>query len=262
MDNEQGTAPDTLDTSPVADDAPTYPGARWQDTVVAASPDADTQPTRPGHLAFQPEWPVERPARRRADALGLGFRLGVATASLVGIVLMVALVAAVVFVVRGWDAASLGGANGLGELAGEPSATSATPGTTANPTSTQGAAVPTVPTPQLTAPSGQPTAVPTSRREPTPTPIPSPRLSVSPQQATGHCLLGAYPTLVVKNTGGGELTWNARTSDLLVHASPSSGTLATGQAKSIALSGNHVGNTLTVMFSGNGGQATITITCA
>jgi archaellum component FlaG (FlaF/FlaG flagellin family) len=85
---------------------------------------------------------------------------------------------------------------------------------------------------------------------------------VSPQQATGHCLLGAYPTLVVKNTGGGKLTWNARTSDLLVHASPSSGTLATGQAKSIALSGNHVGNTLTVMFSGNGGQATITITCA
>jgi hypothetical protein len=66
---------------------------------------------------------------------------------------------------------------------------------------------------------------------------------------------------VVTNSGGGQLTWAASTSDLLVHATPASGTLAAGQSRSVTLGGIHIGKTWTVTFSGNGGGATVTITC-
>jgi hypothetical protein len=256
IDHEQNTTEETLRPPLRGDDAPPSPRLPWQGDAAGGDADADTQPVRGtfGHRALPPQWPLARPARRRSEALGRGFGLGVAMTSLVGGVLALVLVAGTLFVVRGGGAPSLGEASGMTAVAGTPSSTTVMPGSTATRTYTQRAGVPTALTPQ-------PTAVPKQKPAPKATPIPPPRLRVSPQQATGNCVLGQYPGLMVKNGGGGQLTWAASTSDLLVHATPASGTLAAGQSRAVTLSGIHVGKTLTVTFSGNGGGATVTITC-
>ena len=91
---------------------------------------------------------------------------------------------------------------------------------------------------------------------------PPPQLSVSPQQETGMCLLGRYADLTLENSGGSDLTWTATSSAANVKPDPASGTLAAGATQTVTLSGTHLGNTFTVTFSGNGGDATVTITCA
>jgi hypothetical protein len=256
IDHGQNTTEETLRPPLHSDDAPPSPGLPWQGDAAEGDPDADTQPIRGtfGHRGLPPQWPLERPAPRRSDALGREFGLGVAMTSLIGGMLVLALVIGILFVVRGGGAPSFGEASEMTAVAGTPSSTAVGPVSTATLTSTQHAGVPTAPTPQLTA-------VPTQKPAPKATPIPPPRLRVSPQQATGNCTLGQYPALVVTNSGGGQLTWAASTSDLLVHATPASGTLAAGQSRSVTLSGIHIGKTWTVTFSGNGGGATVTITC-
>ncbi len=256
IDHGQHTTEETLRPPLRGNDAPPSPGPPWQGNAAEGDPGAETQPIRGtvGHRAVPPQWPLERPAPRRSEALGRGFGLGVAMTSLVGGVLALALVAGTLFVVRGGGVLSFGEASGMTAVAGTSSSTAAGPVSTATLTSTQRAGVPTAPTPH-------PTAVPKEKPTPTATPIPPPRLRVSPQQATGNCALGQYPGLVVTNGGGGQLTWAASTSDLLVHATPAAGTLAAGQSRTVTLSGIHVGTTLTVTFSGNGGGATVTITC-
>ena len=261
--SQEAPPPEQVASEPVphasfADDAPTQPGAYARSTMAPTDANADTQPTRSGNHALQREWPLAHPARRRSNALGMGFCLGIATAGLVGVVLVVALAVGALYATHGLNANSLGGINGLGELASTPSSTAATPVATAKPAATHSAGVPTAPTPQTKSapPRAKPTATPRPKNPP------PPQLSVNPRQTSANCLLGHYPTLAVKNTGGGQLSWSAHTSDTLVRAAPSSGALSAGQSRSVSLSGIHVGKTLTVTFSSNGGGATVTINCA
>lgn len=91
----------------------------------------------------------------------------------------------------------------------------------------------------------------------------APQLSVGSSGGTVNCLLGSWPTLTVSNSGGGNLSWSATTSDEnFVTATPSSGSLAAGAQKTVKLAGIlHLGNQLRVTFTSNGGGATVTISC-
>ncbi len=243
-----------------ADTTPTRFERYGQYDTAVTSADANTQPIVSGHPSLQPEWPMKSPTHQRSNTLGMGFCLGVATSGIVGVLLVLALAAGVLYASHGGDLTSLGGPNGVGELTGAPSSTATSAPTkvpTAKPVATHSGSVPTSTNPQPgpTPPPAKPTAPPQS------SPPPAPRLSVSPQQASGNCLLGKYPNLTVKNAGGGQLSWGAHTSDGLVHVAPSSGTLSAGRSQSVSLSGLHVGTRLTITFSGNGGSATVTITC-
>ena len=106
-------------------------------------------------------------------------------------------------------------------------------------------------------------AIPTATDIGAPTATPAPQLSVSPLTASGNCVLGSWPKLTVRNTGGGRLSWSATTSDkTFVKASPSSSTLDAGAQVTVTLSGAlHLGNQLKVTFSSNGGSAMAIISC-
>jgi hypothetical protein len=139
-----------------------------------------------------------------------------------------------------------------------PTATQATPAATATnipiPTNTP-AALPTNTLPP------QPTK--TQPPKPTNTPVPQPpHLSVTPSQASAFCLNNSYPSITVKNTGGQTLNWTASgPSSPPVMPSPVSGSLAPGATQTVTVSGSHPGPTVTIQFTGNGGNAAVTYTC-
>ncbi|HEV8193923.1 MAG TPA: hypothetical protein VGP82_20935 [Ktedonobacterales bacterium] len=227
-------------------DSPTIPGVPWHGSTANGSADFSTQPVqaefRPSTV--QPEWPVARAGGRPNPSTTQrpGYCFGIAIVSMLGAALVLALVAGTLFAVRTIGSAPPTGENGVASSASQ----------------TATAPTPTV-RPAQPSPTPMPTATPAATSAPAPTP---PLLSVSPQQATGSCLLGRYPDLTVKNTGGSDLTWTATTSATAVQVEPASGTLAAGATQTVTLSGVHLGNALTITFSGNGGDATVTITCA
>jgi hypothetical protein len=235
-----GKGQDMPDRPPLpGGDAATPPGLHRRHDRAGQRPDADTPPApvESRYAPGQPEWPIEQSRLRRPDASGPGYSLGIAV---VGVVLVLALVAGTLLAIRGIAMSSQGGGNGA--VPGTPSVTARTP--VARPSAT--ASVP--------SPTPKPTATATAL------PLP-PQLSVSPQEATAQCLVGRYPDLAASNRGGGELNWTAATSDAAVRANPASGTLAAGAVQTVMLSGLHVGQALTVTFSSDGGDATVTITC-
>jgi hypothetical protein len=218
---------------PLRHDSPTLPGLPRQGTI-NVDPDFSTQP----------EWPVARPGGcfNTPSPQGPGYCFGVAIVGMLGMAFVLALVAGALFAVH---------IHGSSPLAGE---------TGVSVSASQTAKVSTATThPAQPSPTPNPTATPSATNTPTPVP---PQLSVSPRQVTGRCLLGSYPNLTVQNTGGADLTWTAATSATSVQADPSSGTLAAAATQTVTLSGVYRGYTLTVTFSGNGGEATVTITCS
>lgn len=225
--NEGGT-PDGA--PPLRDDAPTIP--------------MQPIPAPPGRSAAQPEWPVAQPGRRRSNAQGPGYCFGVAIVGIVGVALVLALVAGTLFTLHALGSSAPSGENGLAASASQ----------------TAKAATATARPAQAT-PTPVPTATVTPTATSTATPLP-PQLSVSPQQETGMCLLGHYGDLTLKNSGGSDLTWTATSSAANVKPDPASGTLAAGATQNVTLGGTHLGKSFTVTFSGNGGDATVTITCA
>jgi hypothetical protein len=115
------------------------------------------------------------------------------------------------------------------------------------------------------------TATPTPTPSPTATPPPTAtaapaaaKISVTPSTADAFCLNGQYPPITVKNSGGGTLSWSAQASDQAVTVNPNQGSLAAGASKSLTISGSHPappGSTLSINFTSNGGNATVTFTC-
>ncbi len=109
------------------------------------------------------------------------------------------------------------------------------------------------PTPTPTAPPPTATAAPAAAK-----------ISVTPASADAFCLNGTYPTITVKNVGGGTLNWGAQASDQAVSVNPNQGSLAAGASKSLTISGSHPappGSTLSINFTSNGGNASVTFTC-
>ena len=217
---------------PLRDDAPTIP--------------IQPIPAQPGRSAAHPEWPIARPGGRPngPSAQGSGSCFGIALIGMFGAALVLALVAGTLFALHTLGTPAPGDEGAAATAAAQ---TLTAPTATALPSPT---AVPTA------------TATATATATITPTAAPEPaQMSVSPKRTSARCLLGQYPDLTVENSGGADLTWTAATSDAAVQVSPAGGTLAAGATQTVSLSGSHFGKTLTVMFSGNGGDATVTITC-
>jgi hypothetical protein len=126
-------------------------------------------------------------------------------------------------------------------------------------TNTQPTTLPQATNTPLTQPTA--TTAPTVA-QPTKTPQPA-HLTVTPLQASAFCTNGQYPSVTVKNTGSKTLNWSASgpsTPPLTV--TPANGSLAPGASKTVAVSGQHPGPTVTITFTSNGGNGTVTYTCA
>jgi hypothetical protein len=109
---------------------------------------------------------------------------------------------------------------------------------------------PATTTPTATAPPPTATAAPAAAK-----------ISVTPSSADAYCLNGQYPPVTVKNIGAGTLNWRAQASDQAVTLNPGQGNLTAGASKTITISGSHPGSSLSVTFTSNGGNATVTFTC-
>ena len=99
--------------------------------------------------------------------------------------------------------------------------------------------------------------------KPTNSPLPQPpKLTVTPLQATGYCLNGRCPSLTVQNTDGKTLSWSASgPGNAQITLTPTNESLAPGDSQTVAVSGPRPEPTVSIAFSGNGGNATITYTC-
>ncbi len=155
----------------------------------------------------------------------------------------------------------------------------AQPGTTSSPgiPATQPGQTGTAPTAGATSttaatssPTGAtPTSTPPNSASPTATTTP-PKLSVNPTSLTFtlqivNCLLNNKPqTLTVKNTGGGELSWQASIQDLTyLSLDRSSGTLGPEESETISVTAScniSAGKTVTITFTSNGGSQVVTVT--
>jgi hypothetical protein len=119
------------------------------------------------------------------------------------------------------------------------------------------------PTATFVPPALTVTPLPTTIATPLSTPTPlTPHLSIKSIETNAFCLNGQYPSITVKNIGGGTLTWSATTGDANnVALRPAIGSLGPGAVQSIHISGSHPGATLTVFFTSNGGAKSIVFIC-
>jgi hypothetical protein len=127
---------------------------------------------------------------------------------------------------------------------------------------------PTTPpvTSQPTTPpvTSQPTTPPAPTHTPTSTAPPPPQLSVSPtgeQDITCGAEPFTYPSVSVRNTGGGTLTWTVTASNAQAKVTPASGALSAGQAQTFSTTqaSGGLGTDLTV--SANGSSAKVSFVC-
>jgi hypothetical protein len=141
-------------------------------------------------------------------------------------------------------------------LVADPPCAQATATLTRQPTAT----VALLPTATATL---QPTATATTAPQPTNTPLPPPpQLNVSPAQTPVYCLNGQYPDITVTNTGGQQLNWSATgPTNPDVTLNPASGSLPPGQSQTVKVSGSRPPPTVSIQFTSNGGNATVTYTC-
>jgi hypothetical protein len=117
-------------------------------------------------------------------------------------------------------------------------------------------------------PTSTPTPTPTVSSNPTPTatrtPAPAPQLSVSPTgtiYVTCGSLPLSYPTVTVRNSGGGTLTWQASATNAQVTLSPASGSLGAGQSQTMTVSQTSGSAGTDIHVSSNGGGATVSFIC-
>jgi len=229
-------------------DSPTIPGLPGQGGAFSNGADFNTQPAQdaPGRLASQREWPVS-PRGDRSRTLGPsaqrpGYCFGITMVGMLGTALVLALIAGTLFAIHSLSSSQAVGENGV---------SAATRSATAPTATIQ---------PAQQSPTALPTITPTATITPTPVP---PQLSVSPLEETGQCLLGRYGDLTIKNSGGSDLTWSATASHTSIKLDPTSGTLAAGATQTITVKGIDLGkSSFTMTFTGNGGDATVTVTCA
>jgi hypothetical protein len=241
-----GGEPSTTEGPTLRYDSPTLPGLPWQSAPSQNGADFNTQPleSRTGRSAARPEWPVARPGGRSTSSStqGAGNCFGITIVGMLGVALVLALIAGTLVAVHTFGSSPPTGENRVIASASQ------------SPKVSTATAHPAQP-----SPTALQTTTPTAMSSPTPIPA---QLSVSPLQETGTCLVGRYDDLTLQNTGGSDLTWSATTRAASVNINPSSGTLAAGATQTITLHGGHIGKSFTVTFGGNGGNATVTITCA
>jgi hypothetical protein len=106
--------------------------------------------------------------------------------------------------------------------------------------------------------SSKPTATATR------TPTPVPHLSVSPT-GTNYVTCGSlplsYPSVTVRNSGGGTLAWQASATNVHVTLSPASGSLGAGQSQTMTVSQTSGGAGTDIHVTSNGGSATVSYMC-
>ncbi|MEU3406621.1 hypothetical protein ABZ766_22150 [Streptomyces sp. NPDC006670] len=100
-----------------------------------------------------------------------------------------------------------------------------------------------------------------------PPPAAEPVLALRPTGVREFCANGEWPaTLLVRNSGGGKLTWSLGQLPSGVTASPSGGSLAADASQVVTLGGRTEqqppNGRFTIGFTGNGGTGQVTVTCA
>jgi hypothetical protein len=118
-----------------------------------------------------------------------------------------------------------------------------------------------VPTPLVTA-SAQPTTPPAPTA--TSAPPPAPQLSVSPtgeQDITCGAEPFTYPSVIVRNTGGGTLSWSVTASNAQVKVTPLNGALSAGQAQTLSTTQASGGLGTNLTISANGVSAKVSFIC-
>lgn len=95
----------------------------------------------------------------------------------------------------------------------------------------------------------------------------APVLAVDAAQTGADCAHGQYPPITIKNAGGGTLTWHFAVAAFdAVTTTPTSGSLAPGQAQTVTLVGVYAPpadrpQEVGVEFDSNGGNQRVTIPC-
>ena len=87
-----------------------------------------------------------------------------------------------------------------------------------------------------------------------------PKLNVVAASGTANCIAAVYPVITVKNDGGKTLIWSTSATAPL-DVSPAGGTLPPGGSVALSITNQHPGPTVSVSFTSNGGNKTITFTC-
>ncbi|GAA0317647.1 hypothetical protein GCM10010302_65900 [Streptomyces polychromogenes] len=158
------------------------------------------------------------------------------------------------------SAASGGVAPAPASVPGTPATQAPAPPTTAAPTppARTGGAGPTPGRSTQSAPPKQSSA---------PAPAAQPVLSLRPAGVREFCANGEWPgTLLVRNSGGGKLTWSLGGLPAGVTASTSGGSLAADALQVITLGGRTEqqppNGRFTVAFTSDGGSGQVTVTCA
>ncbi|MER7463183.1 hypothetical protein [Streptomyces sp. NPDC097981] len=105
------------------------------------------------------------------------------------------------------------------------------------------------------------------RQSSTPAPAAAPVLSLRPTSVQEYCANGGWPnTLVVRNSGGGDLDWSVGQLPPGVTVSKGGGTLAADAQQVITLGGRAeqqpANGRFTIGFSSNGGSGQVTVHCA
>jgi hypothetical protein len=116
--------------------------------------------------------------------------------------------------------------------------------------------------PPTAVPTETPTLAPTVAPTAIATPISPAHMALTPTAASAACLSGQYPTITVRNTGGATLAWSATSATPSVTISPASGSVAASGSQTVSVSGQSPGPTLVIAFTSNGGNGTVTYTCA
>ncbi|MGW4158325.1 hypothetical protein [Streptomyces sp. NPDC004788] len=115
--------------------------------------------------------------------------------------------------------------------------------------------------PVRTTRSAQPTQSSTA------VPVAAPELSLRPTSVQEYCANGQWPnTLVVRNSGGGDLDWSVGQLPAGVTVSAGEGSLAADGSQVITLGGRAeqlpADGRFTIGFSSNGGSGQVTVNCA
>ncbi|MFJ9823348.1 hypothetical protein ACIRSU_03115 [Streptomyces sp. NPDC101160] len=115
--------------------------------------------------------------------------------------------------------------------------------------------------PVRTTRSAQPT------QSSTPVQVAAPQLSLRPTGVQEYCANGEWPnTLVVRNSGGGDLHWSVGQLPAGVTVSAGEGSLAADGSQVITLGGRAeqlpADGRFTIGFSSNGGSGQVTVNCA
>ncbi|MEV7543595.1 hypothetical protein [Streptomyces sp. NPDC089915] len=155
-----------------------------------------------------------------------------------------------------------GGAPSAASGGAAPATGEATPAPAAPAASTPPARAGGSPTPGRSTQSAPP-----PKQSSAPPPAAEPALALRPAAVREFCANGEWPaTLLVRNSGGGKLTWSLGRLPAGVTASTSGGSLTADASQVITLGGRAEqqppNGRFTIGFTSNGGSGQVTVTCA